>query len=133
MNNLRKELTDDASSSNDSSSLLNIPSDGNEFSIFVDGRELNKTKDFKFTNANAKALGILNDDSKKLDGYILVNDLTGQSSTGWDYDALRSGGAEGIDFISVALHEIGHVLGFVSGIDDDGWLEVLTKADREKK
>ena len=133
LNNLRKELTDDASSSNDSSSLLNIPSDGNEFSIFVDGRELNKTKDFKFTNANAKALGILNDDSKKLDGYILVNDLTGQSSTGWDYDALRNGGAEGIDFISVALHEIGHVLGFVSGIDDDGWLEVLTKADREEK
>ena len=133
LNNLGKELTNDVSSSDDSSALLNVPSDGNEFSVFVDGRELNKTKDFKFTNANAKALGILNDDRNKLDGYILVNDLTGQSSTGWDYDALRSGGAEGIDFLSVALHEIGHVLGFVSGIDDDGWLEVLTEAEREEK
>ena len=133
LNNLRKELTDDASSSDDFSALLNVPPDGNEFSIFVDGTELNKTKDFKFTNANAKALDILNDDRNKLDGYILVNDLTGQSSTGWDYDALRSGSAEGIDFLSVALHEIGHVLGFVSGIDDDGWLEVLTEAEREEK
>lgn len=133
LNNLRSKLTDDVSSSDDSSALLSVPPDGNEFSIFVEGRQLNKTKDFKFTNANAKALGILNDDPKKLDGYILVNDLTGQSSTGWDYDALRSGGAEGIDFLSVALHEIGHVLGFVSGIDDDGWLEVLTKAEREEK
>jgi len=31
------------------------------------------------------------------------------------------------------MHEIGHVLGFVSGIDDDGWLEVLTKAEEEEK
>ncbi|MEM7757969.1 MAG: NF038122 family metalloprotease [Cyanobacteria bacterium P01_A01_bin.40] len=133
LNNLRKKLTEDATSTDDSLALLNVPSSGNEFSIVVDGRELNKTKDFKFTNANAKALGLLNDERNKLDGYILVNDLTGQSTTGWDYDALRNGSAQGIDFVSVALHEIGHVLGFVSGIDDDGWLEVLTEAERKEK
>lgn len=134
LNNLRKKLIEDVTSSEDGSALLNLPSLDNEFSIVVDGTELEKTKDFKFTNANAKALNLLNDEPDKLDGYILVNDLTGQSATGWDYDASRSGsGADGIDFLSVAMHEIGHVLGFVSGIDDDGWLEVLTKAEREEK
>ncbi|MEL6988952.1 MAG: NF038122 family metalloprotease, partial [Bacteroidota bacterium] len=133
LNNLRKKLVDDATSSDDAAALLNLPSLDNEFSIVVDGRELEKTKDVRFTNANAKALDLLNDEPDKLDGYILVNDLTGQSTAGWNYDASRITSNGGVDFLSVAMHEIGHVLGFVSGIDDDGWLEVLTKAEREEK
>ena len=80
-------------------------------------------------------MGILKDDYKKLDGYIVVNDLTGNSTVGWDYDALRSDSTQGneIDFLSVAMHEVGHILGFNSGIDDDGWLEVLAKSQEEEK
>ena len=33
-----------------------------------------------------------------------------------------------LDFVSVALHEVGHVLGFVSGVDDGDWLNVVTEA-----
>ena len=124
-------------SKNDITAFNNLPSYDEEFSIIIDGQELGKTKDFKLTNANAKSLGLLRDEVDKLDGYILVNDLSGNSSVGWDYDALRSDGASGndMDFLSVAMHEIGHVLGFVSGIDDNNWLKTLAEAQekRDKK
>ena len=135
---LREGLDDDSTSSDDEKAILNLPSSGKkgeEVSVIVDGEALNKTKEFKLTNANAKALDLLRDDRDKLDGYIQVNDLTGKSTTGWDYDALRSGNDGGgkMDFLSVAMHEVGHVLGFVSGIDDDNWLEVLTEAQRKEE
>ena len=121
-------------SQNDITAFNNLPSYDDEFSIIIDGQKLDKTKDFRLTNANAKSLGLL-DDKGKLDGYILVNDLSGNSSVGWDYDALRSGGASGndMDFLSVAMHEIGHILGFVSGIDDNDWLSVLTESIAEEE
>ena len=128
-------LANDITSSNDQTAFANLPSDDKEFSVLVNGQELDETKEFRVNNANAKALGLLKDDRDKLDGYIVVNDLSGNSTVGWDYDALRSDGIGGneIDFLSVAMHEVGHVLGFVSGIDDSDWLKVLTKSQEEKK
>ncbi len=38
-----------------------------------------------------------------------------------------------LDFLSVALHEVGHVLGFTSGLDDGEWLNVVTEARDEGK
>ena len=38
-----------------------------------------------------------------------------------------------LDFVSVALHEMGHALGFTSGLDDPGWLEALQNSDYDKK
>ncbi len=86
------------------------------------------------TRANAKALGInLSDDATALDGYILFGSLAGSSVT-WNYDYTRSGSpaANSLDFLSTAIHEIGHVLGFVSGIDKPGWLnsQVVTLSDQ---
>ena len=69
--------------------------------------------------ANAKALGLTNPaDREQLDGYIVFNDLS-QSELEWDYDDTRvtTPLPNTVDFISVALHEIGHVLGFTSGLD----------------
>ena len=114
-------------SEDDETALLNIP--GKEFNLLIDGQQQGKTKNFKLTNANAKALNLL-EDKDDLDGYILVNDLAGSSTVGWDYNALRNEdiSSNNLDFVSVAMHEIGHILGFVSGIDDEGWLKVLDKA-----
>ena len=127
-------LERDKISKNDDIAFGSLPDDDKKFSIIIDGQELDKIKEFKLTNANAKSLGLLKDKEDKLDGYILVNDLSGNnSSVGWDYDALRSGSASGndMDFLSVAMHEIGHVLGFVSGIDDSEWLKTLAKVEEK--
>ena len=128
-------LADDATSTDDQLAVANLPAEDKEFGILVDGQELDKTKEFRLTNANAKSLGLLNEEQDKLDGYILVNDLTSNSDIAWDYDPLRSDGIQGneVDFLSVAMHEIGHILGFVSGIDDDEWLNVLTESEEEDK
>ena len=71
------------------------------------------------TRANAKALGLVSQHSSELDGYILMNDLS-NSSVDWRYETYIKQGETGgskLDFYSVAVHEIGHVLGFVSGVD----------------
>ncbi|XGV94539.1 MAG: NF038122 family metalloprotease [Leptolyngbya sp. BL-A-14] len=77
------------------------------------------------TRAHAKALGLpVSGDLNGLDGYILFGSLAG-SSVQWNYDYTRSAAtpANSLDFLSTALHEIGHVLGFVSGLDSSGWLD----------
>jgi hypothetical protein len=74
------------------------------------------------TRANAKAINLVKENDKKLDGYILLNALGGATGTSWNYDYGRTGvnGSNEVDFLSTALHELGHILGFVSSIDRDG-------------
>ena len=128
---LWKELSEDITSSDDLTAFNNRISTEKEFTGLFNGQEINKVKKMKLTNANAKALDFIKGDSDKLDGYILMSDLTGQSNVQWDYDSLRNDNiaANSLDFLSVALHEIGHVLGFVSGVDDGGWLNVVTESN----
>jgi hypothetical protein len=63
------------------------------------------------SKANMKALGLIGNDGTT-DGSLTFSD-----SFNFDFD--RSDGITGgyIDFESVVLHEIGHVLGFVSAVD----------------
>ncbi|MBE9031280.1 NF038122 family metalloprotease [filamentous cyanobacterium LEGE 11480] len=87
---------------------------GNQSSIQKQASELD------ITNANAKALG-LSTNGAAIDGLILMS-----QTAPWSYDF--SGGSiasNKLDYVSTALHEIGHILGFVSGIDGaTGWRDV---------
>ena len=67
----------------------------------------------RITSANAKALGLIAGNSPGFDGTITF-------STQQTYDFDRSNGITGgqIDFVGAAAHEIGHLLGFMSGVDN---------------
>jgi PEP-CTERM motif len=66
------------------------------------------------TTANNKALGNdISGNASGLDGYIQL-----EQSANWSYN--YAGGTIGqnqYDFVSVVLHELGHNLGFISGVD----------------
>ncbi|WP_373539131.1 NF038122 family metalloprotease [Chamaesiphon sp.] len=74
-----------------------------------DGDANNQTIDL--TTANAKALG-LRGNGNTTDAAISFSNLFT-----WDFD--RSNGilAGAFDFVGIAAHEIGHALGFISGVD----------------
>lgn len=63
------------------------------------------------TSANAKALGLLGPDNS-LDAVIR---FSSDFSFDFNHDNVAPGA---IDFVGAAAHEIGHALGFISGVDD---------------
>ena len=65
------------------------------------------------TKANAKALGLLSGTNAATDGSI-----TFSSSYSFDFDASDGITAGAYDFVGIAVHEIGHALGFFSGVDE---------------
>ena len=110
-----KAIINDVSTQNDRrvvDSLL----DTDKIDILVGDRVVSNDK-MHITRANLKALNIIKADDKKLDGYIVINDLSSVNSVEWNYDYLGGAKAGTIDFLSTATHEIGHVLGFISGTD----------------
>ncbi|MBE9041307.1 NF038122 family metalloprotease [Oscillatoriales cyanobacterium LEGE 11467] len=76
-------------------------------------------KNLTLTNANAKALGLRPTHDNAMDGYIVMSDLSDHLLVDWDYNYRRDSSAPwfSLDYASVAIHEIGHALGFISGID----------------
>lgn len=69
------------------------------------------------TTANAKALGFSLTNPPPADASI-----TFSSAFSWDFDSSDGVGPELQDFVGVAIHEIGHALGFVSGVDTVDYL-----------
>lgn len=80
---------------------------------FLDGsNRYNNNAVLDVTTANAKALGFSLTNPPIADASI-----TFSSAFSWDFDQSDGVGPGLQDFVGVAIHEIGHALGFVSGVD----------------
>ncbi|MDB4500517.1 NF038122 family metalloprotease [bacterium] len=123
----RSAITADATSSSDALFAAGLTS-GSNFSVYINGTADNlngpgsatpyvdddggaNNSSVWMNTANAKALGLLLDDGSA-DASISFSD-----AFTWDYDASDGITSGSYDFVGVAIHEIGHALGFVSGVD----------------
>jgi hypothetical protein len=87
----------------------NNPNGSGSATPYVDNNGNANNSIVNMSSANAKALGL---DSSGNDAFIAFN-------SGFNFDFDRSNGisAGAFDFIGIAAHEIGHALGFNSGVD----------------
>lgn len=126
----RNKFESDRTSNDDRSAFANLQDDADKFTALIDGNKIDNNEVFKMTRANAKAIDMLGS-SSELDGVILINDLEGLSVE-WHYDFVKDSVPDNsLDFLSTALHEVGHSLGFVSGVDQPGWLDVVGEVEDE--
>lgn len=133
--NVRTALVNDILSSDDLTSTTNLQS-GPAFSMLINrtannpsgvvsavpyfdtglggagqaGPENNTT--VRITSANAKALGLYPANAVGLDGTITFTTLQA-----FDFDRGNGIAAGQVDFVGVAMHELGHLLGFHSGVE----------------
>jgi hypothetical protein len=103
-------LAADAKSVNDATAVANLNI----------SQEIKDNYDMILTQANAKSLGLYNGSGSTFDGQIRIN-----SAFKWDLDLTPNSGSTATDqfhYLSVAIHEIAHVLGFTSGLDSNDWV-----------
>lgn len=126
----RTKLAADRTSATDQTIHQNLPGNTSSFTAWVNdidatGMTSNKSEQssntLNLSRANAKALEITNGQGAALDGYILMNNQLSDLGLDWNYSLDGNLPANSVDFLSVAVHEIGHVLGFYSGVDASGW------------
>jgi len=125
-------LAYDATSANDFLAVSSFPSlsslgnlsfltqrntEGGSTLVSLDNDDLgdasNNNQYLALTSANARALGWDPGNSTYVDAAISFS-----SSFAWDFDPSDGVGAGLQDFVGVTIHEMGHALGFVSGVDD---------------
>ncbi len=126
--NVRNALVADAASADDFTAVGNLQT-GSSFSMLInrttdnpngansatpyldnDGGSNNST--IRLSRSNAKALGLIGANNGNKDGAI-----TFSSNFSWDFDRSDGVSSGTFDFVGVAAHEIGHLLGFTSGVD----------------
>ena len=89
----------------------NNPNGAGSATPYVDNTGPNAAN-IRMTNANAKALGLLGNNAAGNDASI-----TFSNSFAFDFNPNDGINAAQLDFVGVAIHEIGHALGFISGVD----------------
>ena len=119
--NVRTALGTRASSANDAIAVAGLPvgsslsfltNDSQTSAVFTDNNGTGNNTTLDINTANAKALGLLAADAAGTDASIGFSD-----AFSWDFDQSDGVGAGLQDFVGVTVHEIGHALGFVSGVD----------------
>lgn len=118
---LKAALIADATSSDDTTMIANlqpVTSLGLDM-VTIDTGALVRDHDastnnieLKVPRANLKALGLLAGDATAQDGSIKFS-----SNFNWDFNPDNGISGGKYDFVGVAAHEIGHLMGFVSGVD----------------
>jgi len=92
--------------------LTQVDSESGSTAVSLDNDDSNNNRFLFLNTANAKALGWVAPDPLAADASITFSSLFS-----WDFDH-SDGVGDGLqDFVGVAIHEIGHALGFVSGVD----------------
>lgn len=89
---------------------VNFISNDSSGQVIFDNNNTTNNQSLSVNTANLKALGLLNSNS---------TDATIKFSNQYSYDFDSSDGISSglFDFVGIAMHEIGHALGFVSGVD----------------
>jgi hypothetical protein len=127
-------LTGDATSADDLQGLSSLPT-GSSFGMlinrtsdnpngagsataYLDNNGSANNSTIRITNANAKALG-LTPTAATVGSCASACDASIIFATGftWDYNPNDGISAGAYDFVGIAAHELGHALGFISGVD----------------
>jgi hypothetical protein len=121
----RAALVADAKSTADATAAAHLPvgsmsfaanhtSDcGNCTTPYLDNNHNNDNLNLDVSRAEGKALGLVGANDTGDDG-----DITFSSNFSFDFDPSNGIDPGKYDFVGVATHEIGHLLGFVSSVDD---------------
>lgn len=137
---VRAAMSNDAKGQSDAIAVANLQQ-GTSFGMLINGTTDNPNgygsyvpytdKDGSANNskivmtaANARALGLgfitggLGTACLDCDAFIQFN-----RRFSWDHDRTNGVSASSYDFVGIAVHEIGHALGFISGVDNlDYWI-----------
>ncbi len=89
----------------------NNPSGIGSSEPYLDNDSSRNNRTIRLTTANAKALGLVTDQTQN-DGQITLNSLFP-----WDFDDSDGIDSDKFDFVGVAAQGIGTILGFISGVD----------------